>query len=544
MKNYRSIVFMAILIGVAVIRGYTCTNLLVTPGASADGSAMITYTCDGEFHPHLSITPAADYAPGDSLEIISWSGEVRGVIAQVEHTYAVVNLMNEHQLVIGETTFDGREELQNPKGLLHYWDLMELALQRAKTAREAIQIMTDLVAEYGYRSTGESFSIADPAEVWILEMIGPGEGGAGAIWVAVKIPDGMIAAHANKARIGAFPLDDPDNCRYSARVIDLAIEKGYYNPNSGEPFLFNEAYCPSTPKNQRWAEARVWSLFRRAAPSINLSAAYHRAEPGAEPYPLWIKPDQKLSLTDVFELMRDHYEGTEFDMTQGLDAGPFGCPVRWRPLFWEADSVDYSWERPISTQQTGFSFVAQVRKWLPNPIGGVLWYGVDDTYTTCYFPLFCAVSDVPKTFATGDIQKFSWDSAWWVFNFVANYANLRYAAMLPEIRAVQQELENGFLENQTNVEDSALVLLEQAPASAIQYLTEYSVAAGEQVTRRWIELAGHLLTKFNDGYIKNEAGEPEGIGYPEWWLKKVVGDRPGQFRLKKVPVEGESKLVD
>jgi len=303
-------------------RTQACTNILVTKGATQDGSVMVTYSCDGEWHPILRYTPAADYEPEDSLEITDWSGD-------------------EHQLVIAESTFDGRPELQNPDGLLHYWDLMQLALQRAKTAREAIKVMTDLVADYGYRSTGESISIADPNEVWLLEIIGPGPGGKGAVWVAQRIPDGYVSCHANKARIGEFPLNDPENCWYSENVISLAVEKGYYDPASGEPFVFHEVYGPSTPRNLRWADTRVWSIMRRVAPS-NLKADYHRAVEGAEPYPLWIKPDKKLSLADVMGLMRDHYEDTDFDMTKGIDAGPFGSPYRWRPLNWMVDSVEYA----------------------------------------------------------------------------------------------------------------------------------------------------------------------------------------------------------
>jgi len=298
-----------------------CTNLLVTKGASADGSVMITYTCDGEFHPHLEHLPAADYPAGDSLAIRDWADSVRGYIHQVEHTYAVVSQINEHQLAISETTFGGREELRNPDGLLHYWDMMILALQRARTAREAITVMTDLVERYGYRSGGESFSIADTEEAWILEMIGPGEGGHGAAWVAVRVPDGYIAAHANKARIGRFPRNDTENCVFSTNIESLAIQKGFFDPGAKQPFSFADIYCPPTPANQRYADARVWSLFRRAAPSLNLSADYHRAIDGAEPYPLWIKPDTKISTADVFDLMRDHYEGTPYDMTVGVDAG-------------------------------------------------------------------------------------------------------------------------------------------------------------------------------------------------------------------------------
>jgi dipeptidase len=522
-----------------------CTNLLVTRGASEDGSVMITYTCDGEFLPHLEYFPAADYLPGDSLEIADWHGNVLGKIKQVEHTYAVVDLMNQHQLTISETTFGGREELEDSTGLLHYWDLMELALQRAKTAREAIGVMTDLAAQYGYRATGESFSIADTKEAWIMEMIGPGPGGHGAEWVAVRVPDGYISCHANKARIGEFPVDDPDSCLYSDNVISFAAEKGYYDPASGEPFRFCDAYCPANPKNQRYADARVWSIFRRAAPSQSFSPDYHRAAEGAKPYPLWIKPDRKLSLADVFALMRDHYEGTDYDMTRGIDAGPYGSPNRWRPIHWMVDSIEYAWERPISTQQTGFSFVSQSRSWLPDPIGGVLWYGVDDTYTSCYFPLYCGIHTVPESFTVGSLQKFSWDSAWWVFNFVANFANLRYCDMLPEIQSVQKDLEKGFMAFQPLVDKSAVAIYKTDPELMTRYLTYYSTTSGEKVVSRWRELGEYLITKYNDGYVKDQDGRPQEKGYREEWLRRVVKSRPDQFRLpedkKKAP---ESKLED
>lgn len=508
-----------------------CSNFLVTKGASADGSTMITYTCDGEFVPHLEYYPAADYPPGDSLDITTWSGEVRGRITQVAHTYAVVDLMNEHQLAIGETTFGGREELENPDGLLHYWDLMELTLQRARTAREAIEVMTSLVEEYGYRSTGESFSIADPHEVWYMEMIGPGKGGAGAIWVALRVPDGYICAHANKARIGEFPLNDPKNCLYSPRIIDFAVEKGYYDPESGTPFRFCDAYCPRTPENLRYSATRVWSMFRRAAPSQELPTDYHRGIEGAEPYPLWIKPDNKLSLADVIKIMRDHYEGTPYDMTQGVDAGPYGTPNRWRPMDWLVDSVKYTWERPISTQQTGYSFISQSRSWLPDPIGGVYWYGVDDTYFSCYVPLYCGINSLPKSFTVGRLGEFSWESAWWVFNFVANFANLKYSYMKDDIQKVQRELEGRFLALQPTVEKTAVELAATDPARLTEYLTDYSVVHAEEVVKRWKELGEFLICKYNDGYVKDEQGRPQQVGYPESWLREVVNRRPEQFKL-------------
>ncbi len=527
-----------------------CTSMLVTKGASVDGSVMITYTCDGEFHPHMEYLPAADYPPGDSLKIEDWHGTVRGWIKQVEHTYAVVEMINEHQLAISETTFGGREELQNKEGMLGYWDLMILALQRAKTAREAIKVMTELVAEYGYRSTGESISIADTEEAWILEIIGPGdslgvENSQGAEWVVVKVPDGYISAHANKARIGEFPLDDPDNCLYSDNVISFAIEKGYYDPDSGEPFRFCEAYCPATPSNQRYADARVWSIFRRAAPSLNLSSDYHRAVDGAKPYPLWIKPDQKLSVSDVFSLMRDHYEGTDYDMTVGVDAGPYGSPYRWRPMDWEVDSIKYVWERPISTQQTGFSFASQSRGHLPDPIGGLLWYGYDDTWFTVYFPVYCGIDAIPESYTVGSLQKFSWNSAWWVFNFVSNIANLKYSYMIEDIQKVQSELEGYFLALQPAVEKTALELYKTDQALMTRYLTDYTVTHGEMVVDRWRELGEFLLVKYNDGYVKNSEGKPEDKGYPESWLRKVLKNRPEQFKLPvKEDTIPESKLVD
>ncbi|MCP4663794.1 MAG: dipeptidase [bacterium] len=523
-----------------------CTNILVTKGASADGSVMITYTCDGRFHAHLRRTSAQDHEPGSELEIRDWGGNLRGVIPQVPHTYAIVGLMNEHQLAISETTTTGREELKNPDGLMHYWDLMQRALERATSAREAIEVMTGLVEEHGYRSTGESFSIADKNEVWLMEMIGSGPGGRGAVWVALRIPDGYISAYANAPRIGEFPLDDPENCLYSENVISFAVDKGYYDPASGKPFRFADAYDRPGSQARRYTATRVWSIFRRAAPSQDLSPDFHRAVAGAQPYPLWIKPDEKLSPADVMALMRDHYEGTDYDMRRGVDAGPFGTPNRWRPMTWEVDGVEYSWERPISTQQTGFSFISQSRSWLPDPIGGLYWYGVDDTYTTCYIPLYSGIDVLPPSFTIGSLGRFSWDSAWWVFNFVANLANLKYSYMISDIQKVQREIEGHFLALQPAVEKTALDLYETDPELMRRYLTDYSVSHAEEVVRRWRELGEELLTKYNDGYVvEGEVAEDdEGVerGYPESWLRSVVRERPEQFRLPKSEEELETEL--
>lgn len=510
-----------------------CTNLLVTPGASADGSALITYTCDGPFHPRLRHRPAADHAADAVVELRSWDGTLRGTIPQVPHTFAVVGLQNEHQLVIAETTTTGREELENPDGLLHYWDLMQLALQRAKTAREAVAVMTDLVQAHGYRSTAEAFSIADPNEVWLLEMTGTGPGGEGALWVALRVPDGYVSAHANGARIGEVPAADPATCRFSPNLVTFAVERGWYDPAAGKPFRFDEVYGAHTPQTLRYTATRVWSLFRRLAPSLALTPDRHRGVAGAEDYPLWVKPDRRLTLADVMALMRDHYEGTPYDMTRGVDAGPFGSPYRPRPMAFEVDGQRYSWERPISTPQSGFSFVSQSRSWLPDPVGGVTWYGVDDTFTTCYFPVYCGVDRVPESFATGSLGRFSWDSAYWVFNFVANFANLRYSAMIQDIQAVQRELEGHLLALQPAVELVAVALHNTDRALLGRYLTDYSVTHGEEVVRRWRDLAERLVAKYNDGYVQGTEGDAEEVGYPEEWRRRVVRERGEELRVEQ-----------
>jgi dipeptidase len=541
MRDVVAVLTLVVLLMSVAPEAESCTNILVTKGASVDGSTMITYACDGRFHPRLSLRDGESHDPGSMLPITTWGGEVRGEIPQVEKTYKVVGLMNEHQLTISETTTTGREELQDPEGLLHYWDLMQLALQRARTAREAVGVMTSLVAEYGYRSTAESFSIADTEEVWLMEMIGKGPGNTGAIWVARKVPDGFISAYANGMRIREVPTDDPDTL-YAPDVFGFAAARGYWDPDSGEAFDFAAAYDAPTMQSRRYTATRVWSIFRRAAPSMadSLNPAYHRGEAEDEPYPLWIRPDEKLDVTDVMGLMRDHYEGTPYDMTQGVDAGPFSSPNRWRPMSFEIDGTKYTWERPISTVQTGFSFVSQSREWLPDEVGGVYWYGVDDTSMTCYVPLYAGITAVPPSFTRGGIGAFDWDSAWWVFNFVANLANLKYSFMAPEIVAVQQDLEGHMVALQPAVERLAVDLLETDPDLAARYLTDFSVMHGEAVVTRWKELAEHLLTKFNDGYVIEDGEDPE-RGYPESWLRHVIESRPDQFRLEQRE-EAETEL--
>jgi dipeptidase len=497
-----------------------CTNLLVTKGASADGSTMLVYTNDGEWLYRIDKTNAASYSPGDSIAFTSRYG-VSGKIAQAKQTYAVLGFqMNEHQVAIGETTFTGREELWNKSGgYLEYWHFMTLALQRSRSAREAIQVITTLAENYGYGSEGESFSICDPDEAWILEMCGVGDGKKGAVWVAVKIPDGHIAAHANMARIGHFPLDDPETCLYSENVISFATEKGYYDPSSGEPFHFNLAYNPPTPDRLKYCETRVWSLFRRSAPSLELTSDYHRGVVGAERYPLSVKPDHKLTLADVMSLVRDHYEGTEYDMTKGLTAGPFGNPNRIRPLNWSVDSVDYSWERPISTYNTAFSYIAQLRGWLPDDIGGIAWFGEDDTYFTCYMPLYASITEIPSPLSSGDINKYSPESAWWIFNFVSNIANIRYNEMIKDVQALQRSLEEKFISEQDSIEGIAASL---SGESRRAFINNYVNDCCLLVCEEWKELGNLLITKYNDGYIKDSKGVIREKGYPEKWKGTII----------------------
>jgi dipeptidase len=529
-----------------------CTNYLISKGATADGSTMITYSADShELYGEIYYTPARDHAPGAMRDIYDWdTNKYLGKIKEVPHTYAVVGLMNEHQVSIGETTWGGRKELLDPKAVVDYGSLMFIALERAKTAREAIKVMTDLVAEYGYYSSGESFSISDPNEVWFMDMISKGPDNKGAVWVTRKIPDGYISAHANQARIRQFPLNDPD-CLYAKDVISFAREKGYFK-GKDEDFSYVDAYAPPDFEALRFCEARVWSMFRRTVKdpkTMDRYLDYVKGDVKAEPMPLWIKPDKKLTVHDVMELMRDHFEGTALDMTKDVGAGPYSLPYRWRPLTWkvgdEKDAPEYCNERAVSTQQTGFSFVAQSRSWLPSPIGGVFWAGVDDTYSTVYVPMYCGIRSVPHSFAvgTGSFSEFSWESAWWVFNFVANFAYSRYSEMIQDIQVVQRELEGKFLAAQPEIESAALTLFKQSPESARDYLTAYSTREGDAVVKRWKKLGEFLLFKYLDGNLKvftNHQIEVTHPGYPKEWYKRIVEESGDHFKVIKEEKKEES----
>jgi len=499
-----------------------CTSVLVSKGASKTGAPLISYSCDGEFHPRIRIIPAARYQPGEMAEIRGWR-KVLGKIPQVSHTYKVMGLMNEHQLSLGETTFGGREELINPDAMFHYYPLMLITLQRARTAREAIKVMTGLVEKYGYRSEGESISIADKKEAWLLEIVGTGPGGKGAVWVTRRLPDGMISATANMSRIHTVPLNDPRNCLYSKNVIDFAIQKGYYKPGSGKPFSFSRAYNPPTEEQIRYSDRRIWSIFRRLAPSRNFSPQYSNGRGKGSPYPLWIKPDKKLDVRDVIALHRDHYEGTEYDMTRDVLSGPFGSPDRWRPMKWEVNNRKYTWERPIATQQAAFVYVSEPCPKLPEELGGILWYGIDNPYTNFFIPLYTSITRLPESYTTGSLSGYTRESAWWTVNFVANFANLRYRYMIKDIQSVQKEIEDIGFGRQEAIESASIQLSQSKGMDfAIAFLTKYCIDNAEMNVRRWQKLGDHLITKYNDGYIQDKNHRGQEVGYPKSWLKKEV----------------------
>jgi len=532
-------IFLAVLLTALILPtqvGNSCTNFIITKGASVDGSVMISYTADSyEAYGELYHYPAAVYQNGAWLEIYEWdTGKYLGKIPQAAVTYNVIGNMNEHQVVIGETTFGGREELGTPNGILDYGSMIYIALQRSRTAREAIKVMTDLVSEFGYYSSGESFSIGDANEAWILELIGKGEGNKGAVWVAVKIPDGNISAHANQSRITTFPLNDSENCLYSPDVISFAREKGYFSGKDSE-FDFSAAYAPLDFGAIRFCDARVWSLFRRCNSSMEKYISYVKGE-SLERMPLSIKPDKKLSVHDVMGLMRDHYEGTELDMTKGIAAGPYQMPYRWRPLTWQYNGEEYFHERPISTPQTGFSFVSQARAHLPREVGGVFWFGVDDTYFTVYTPMYSSMTKTPYNYSkgVGSLSQFTWDSAFWVFNFVANFSYPRYSIVIDEVKKTQNEIEGKYFAQQVNIESTALSLLKNSKGEAIEYLTNYSISSAEQTYKTWKQFGEHLILKYMDGLSKTEFFKPKNIGYPEAFKKMIVEESGDKLKMKEV----------
>mgnify|MGYP001776679775 FL=1 len=539
-----------VLLTAFVVNGWACTNFIVGKKASADGSVIVSYSADsyGMFG-WLYHYPAATHPDGAMRDIHDWdTGKYLGQIKEAKQTYNVVGNMNEYQVTIGETTFGGRPELVDTTGIMDYGSLIYVALQRSRTAKEAIKVMTDLVKEYGYYSSGESFSIADPNEAWIMEMIGKGPGVKGAVWVAVRIPDDCIAAHANQSRIHKFNLNDKDNCLYSPDVISFAREKGYFSGKNSE-FSFADAYCPLEFGGLRFCEARVWSFYNMFSKTTGEASLPYILGESKEPMPLYIKADSKLSVRDVQRAMRDHYEGTPLDITKDMGAGPFETPYRLSPLTFKVDGVEYFNERPISTQQSAFSFVAQMRANLPDPVGGVLWFGLDDANMTVFTPVYCCTDRIPVPYAegNGDCITFSWDSAFWIYNWVADMIRPRYSLMIDDMRAVQKELEDTFESAQSGIESSALKLYQESPEKAKDFLTNYTDMTARTTVDRWKKLAEFLIVRYNDGarkLVKNgkmvapETGNCaplERPGYPEEFLKEVVkatGDRYKSVELK------------
>ncbi|MBP3590844.1 MAG: C69 family dipeptidase, partial [Muribaculaceae bacterium] len=489
----------------AVPDAEACTSLIAAAGATDDGSTMITYAADSHtLYGELYHQPAADHPAGTMRAVTDWdSGRHRGEIPEVPHTYATIGNMNEHGLTIAESTWGGRPELEG-SGLIDYGSLIYITLQRARTAREAIDVMTGLVRDYGYGSEGESFSIADPDEVWIMEMIGKGKADKGAVWVARRVPDGHISGHANHARIHRFPQNEPETTIYSPDVIDFARKQGYYKGKDAD-FDFSRAYAITDVGATRGCDGRVWSYFRRFAPAADSLDRYLPwvMESEGEVLPLWVKPEKPLSANDLKWMMRDHFEGTPLDMATDIGAGPFDVPYRWRPMEFKVDSATYTHERAIATQQTGFSFVASMNAGRPEAMRGILWFGVDDANTCVYIPVFSSTQEPPYELAhgNGDLLDLSWDAMFWVNNSVANQAYNRYSQMIPDIRRVQQ----GYEKTLEDVVAEAATTLKGMPYAEAQErlgrLTDMSAAA---VTKDYKRLGDYLFVKFLDGNIKKE----------------------------------------
>ncbi|MBS3806099.1 MAG: C69 family dipeptidase [Bacteroidales bacterium] len=559
--KFVTLLFASILIG--HFSSPACTNFLVTNGASTDGSTMITYAADSHvLYGELYYWPAADHPAGTMMDIHEWdTGKLLGEIPQVRHTYRVVGNMNQHQVSIGETTYGGREEVgvKDTNAIMDYGSLMYVTLQRARNAREAIKVMTTLVDKYGYYSTGESFSISDPNEVWILEMIGKGPEDKGAVWVARKIPDGYVSAHANQARIRTFPLADQEESIqfsnidkifneevttvYADDVISFAKEKGFYE-GKNEDFSFSDTYAPMTFGGARFCEARVWSFFRDVHDNMDQYLDYARGHDLDNRMPLWIKPNRKISARDMMNFMRDHYEDTELDMRKDFGAGPFDRPYRWRPLTWKVEGETFCNERATATQQTGFSFVAQARDWLPDPVGGIIWFSVDDAASTVYTPLYAGLQKAPATYKEGNGSMMSWsdNSAFWIFNQVSNLAYSRYDLIHPYVHDLQQELEKRFVQYTQMIDGQAEELYKEDQDKAVKLVSDFSVDNANTLVHKWERFYRFLFMKFMDGNVKLTNGRDfqsngTGVvklkqpGYSKDWYKKLIEETGDKFKV-------------
>ena len=592
--KYRTILAAAMaasLLFAAGNRSEACTNVIVTRGASADGSCLVSYAADSHWlYGELYFKPQADWATGSKLKVYDWdSGKYLGEIEQVPHTYKTIGNMNEHQLIIAETTFGGRHGLNNPDAIMDYGSLIYITLQRARTAREAIRLMDELTQKYGYYSEGESFSIADKEEAWIMEMVGKGAE-KGSVWVARRIPDGYVSGHANQSRITTFPLDDPDNCLYSKDVISFARKMGWFD-GKDEEFSFRDAYCPLDFGGLRGCEARVWSAFNilgkgkfayEDGGSLVEKDSYDYVDYAmghnpANNMPLWIKPAAKVSVKDVADVMRDHYEGTPMDMTQDIGAGGNALPYRWRPMGFTYDGKEYTNERAIATQQTAFWFVGQSRGNYPDVLGGIIWFGTDDAATSYVTPIYTNSEIVPECFreGNGDMLTYSSTSSFWLNNRVANACYKMYNYMAPFVREHIDRFENSQIsEGVPQTDAKALELYNDIAEKEMkkqsrknpgydpmtdtgdaflqvkQYLTSYSVSTADAIFSAWKKMEETLLVKFIDGNVKaqNEDGTfvhspesesiPDGLtqpGYTEYW-KEAVAHFHGDV-VKKVEAE-------
>lgn len=523
---------------------FACSNLIVGKKASVDGSVMVSYNADdyGMFG-HLCHYPAGTHPKGTMRQIYDWdSGVYHGEIEEAPVTYNVIGNINEFQLSIGETTYGGREEMVDSTGILDYGSLIYVTLQRAKTAREAISVMTSLVEKYGYNSEGETFSICDPNEAWIMEMQGTGAGSKGVVWVAMRIPDDAICAHANQSRIGKFNMKDKKNVLYSKNVISYARKMGWFNGKDSE-FSWKNTYAFPDFSGRRFCDARVWSFFNHYAEGFDRYLPWALGkDKNAEDMPLWIVPNRKLSVADVENGMRDHYEGTALALdTTSIGGGIYEMPYRPTPLTFTVDGKQYFNERPISTQQTAFTFVSQLRSWLPREIGGVLWFGNDDANMVAYTPVYCGNTKQPTCYNTkgADAVTFSADNAFWLCNMVSNMVYPRYSQLFPELKAVRDSLETSYFANQTSIEKQAADLYQTDKAAALKLLNNYSNAKADEMLANWKRLATRIIVKYNDMAVKKEKDgkllqSVTRPGYPASFGRKLVKETGDWYA---VPVE-------
>ena len=542
----KKVFVLLIVAATAVMGANACTNFIVGKKASMDGSVFCTYNADdyGMFQ-SLEIYPAATHSEGEMRQIVDWdTWEYHGEIPEAAETYSVIGNINEYQVTIGETTYGGRHEMVDTTGTIDYGSLIYLALQRSRTAREAIKVMTTLAETYGYCSEGETFSVCDPNEAWIMEMQGAGPGSGTVVWVALRIPDEAICAHANQSRISTFDMNDKENVMHSANVIAFARANGWYD-GSDEEFSWKDTYAKPDFDGRRYCDARVWSFFRHFADDFDRYLPWALGvDPDAEDMPLWIVPNRKVSLQDVQACMRDHYEGTALAIdTTDIGGGIWQMPYRPTPLAYEVDGVRCFNERPVSTQQTAFTFVAQMRSWLPREIGGILWYGNDDPNMVAYTPLYCSSIVAPQCYYTPDADgvTFSLDNAFWVCNWVSNMVYPRYSLMFGSLQKVRDELEAGYIANQEAIETQALALYADDKAAAVDYLNQYGIDMAQQMLETWKQLATYLIVKYNDMVIKPEEDgkfklSPTGLparphrpGYPAPYARKLLQQSGGKY---------------